>query len=217
MSVLKRYEDGENINSLILIEEVGRYDSGRRRGLFLCPHCTNLFETRISHVSSGWTASCGCIFKGNRKHGNTLRSGYRSSTYKSWYSMIRRCNDYDRYGKKGVVVCDRWKDFNNFLADMGERPSPKHTIDRFPDKKGNYEPGNCRWATPKQQARNLTTNLLVVYNGVEKTLVEWCEILNLDYNRMRTRIFLNGIPAEISFHEKKRSKLICDLIKMKKN
>lgn len=72
--------------------------------------------------------------------------------------MIARCfdrknNRFQRYGARGITVCERWRKFENFLADMGERPAGK-TLDRYPDNLGNYEPGNCRWATPKEQAAN---------------------------------------------------------------
>src|SRR5262245_33615736 len=81
-----------------------------------------------------------------------------------WRGMIRRCenpNDsrYEDYGARGISVCARWRDsFEAFAEDMGPRPSPDHSIDRYPNNNGNYEPGNCRWATQKQQARNMRTN-----------------------------------------------------------
>ena len=64
------------------------------------------------------------------------------------------CKDWHRYGGRGITVCERWRDYNNFLADMGRKPSPALSIDRYPDNNGNYEPGNCRWATAKQQSAN---------------------------------------------------------------
>lgn len=94
------------------------------------------------------------------KHGH-CRGPRRSRTYTSWYAMLSRCRNprhkhYRHYGGKGITACKRWQGengFANFLADMGERP-PRMTIDRYPNKDGNYEPNNCRWATATQQRRN---------------------------------------------------------------
>lgn len=93
-----------------------------------------------------------------RKHGHT-RGRLMSPTYQSWNCMIQRCTNprrqfWDRYGGRGIKVCDRWaSSFKNFLADMGERPAGM-TLDRFPNRDGDYGPGNCRWATPAEQQAN---------------------------------------------------------------
>jgi hypothetical protein len=111
-----------------------------------------------SSMTSGRSKSCGCLRsdfgKAKRTHG-----AKRTPEYYSWSHMIYRCenpkaNRYDRYGGRGITVCERWRhSFENFLADMGNRPSPQHTLDRI-NSDGNYEPANCRWATWKQQANN---------------------------------------------------------------
>lgn len=114
-----------------------------------------------SDLNYGSVKSCGCLLSGktsrNARHGHSPRSGRQSQTYNSWRGMLDRCEkpnhiSYPYYGGKGVTVCDRWKSFENFLSDMGNRPSGK-TIDRI-NSDGNYEPSNCRWATIAEQNRN---------------------------------------------------------------
>lgn len=104
---------------------------------------------------------------------------HESPTHKSWCSMRSRCLDtgntsYGRYGGRGITICERWSDYAAFLADMGPRPSMKHSIDRI-NTWGNYEPGNCRWATAREQQRNLSNNVYVTAFGERKLLVEWLE------------------------------------------
>lgn len=91
------------------------------------------------------------------RHGHA-RVGAKSPEYRTWAAMRARCNNpntdyYHCYGGLGIKVCERWNKFSNFMADMGPKPSPKHSIDRI-DSKGNYEPQNCRWATNDEQAAN---------------------------------------------------------------
>jgi hypothetical protein len=106
---------------------------------------------------------------------------YQSTEYTIWENMVSRCTNknnprYDRYGGRGIKVCDRWRAFENFLVDVGSRPSSEHTLDRYPDNDGHYEPGNVRWATRKQQQRNMSRNVFVELDGQHRTVSEWEEL-----------------------------------------
>ena len=104
--------------------------------------------------------------------------------YVCWKSMKARCvnsnrKDYSRYGGRGVKVCAQWMNsFENFLKDMGERPSKDHSLDRI-DPAGNYEPGQCKWSTSKQQSRNRRSNTLLTHKGKTQCIAAWAEELDL--------------------------------------
>jgi len=114
-------------------------------------------------------------------HGCSSLNGKKPPTYRSWSSMRSRCLDpkhkaYKNYGGRGILICARWESFENFLADMGERPQGT-TLDRFPNPNGNYEPVNCRWATKAQQCRNSRRNRNIIWRG-EELGIEPCALLH---------------------------------------
>ena len=160
--------------------------------------CGGIWVGPLVRLRRGNTLSCGCAQPEvaakagvyTRKHGDCA-----TPTYKAHRAMMRRCYDknnigYQAYGGAGVTVCDRWRgveNYPNFKADMGERPQGM-TLDRYPDQKGNYEPGNCRWATPQQQARNLSTNRWITARGETMILADWANRLGMAATSILDRI-----------------------------
>lgn len=154
--------------------------SKNKRSQWRCEcDCGNKLIVDGTSLNTGNTKSCGCwnrdsaaarAKKQSFKHGHSgdhRKSKPASGTYRSWTAMRSRCNNpktpqYEDYGGRGISVCSRWNKFENFLTDMGERPSGK-TLDRWPDKNGNYEPGNCRWSNPQEQVDNRR-----LYQSLEK-------------------------------------------------
>ena len=120
--------------------------------------------------------------------------------YMVWAQMKYRCLDpkaagYENYGGRGIKICERWMVFANFIADMGVPPQGM-TLDRHPDKNGNYEPGNCRWATDKEQARNKRNNLMLTAFGRTQCLAAWAEEFGIGKCTLGHRIHKQGMTLE---------------------
>lgn len=147
-------------------------------------------------LTAGRAISCGCaksekVSAARTIHGHKKRSN-ESHEYVCWYSMIQRCtykksNRYAKYGARGVQVHPTWRDFSTFLRDVGPSPSPNHSLDRFPNRNGNYEPGNVRWATRHEQANNKDNNVLLTARGETKTIAEWSAVSGIKYATIRAR------------------------------
>jgi hypothetical protein len=144
------------------------------------------------------TKSCGChrreeIGNRSRTHGDGSIPRGIAREYAAWQQMKNRClNPNDKrfadYGGRGITVCDRWVNtYENFLADMGRRPSSRHSLDRV-DVNGNYEPSNCRWATNREQSRNRRDNHRLTLNGKTQSLIEWQEETGIHWATIKARL-----------------------------
>lgn len=145
-----------------------------RGGLAKLQHVITMKESETEVAETKFKVKAGLTRKG--------RGQGRSSEFEIWLAMRNRCyrkthQNYHRYGGRGISVCERWRtSFANFLQDMGPRPTEKHSLDRFPNNDGNYEPGNCRWGTKTEQASNTSKTKLFEINGERNTVPEWSRI-----------------------------------------
>lgn len=120
--------------------------------------------------------------------------------YTIWSKMLRRCElptdaTYYKYGERGIQVCERWHDFQNFVADMGPRPSRDHSIERR-NNDGNYEPGNCHWGTYVEQANNRRSSIRITLNGQTKTVKQWADTLNIQAGHVYQRLKKGWSPED---------------------
>jgi hypothetical protein len=197
-----RIEQGTKFGNITYLREAP-LAGGARRAIFLC-ECGVQFESRVDQIKSGKTMSCGCRKRAaaaalSYSHGHAAR-GNASDMYNIYMCMLARCGNpsnpsYADYGGRGIAVCERWKEsFMHFLEDMGERPEGR-TLDRYPDTDGNYEPGNCRWATNQEQALNRRSNVWLEHEGMRLTISQWAEKLGLNRYTLYKR-HKKGWPPE---------------------
>jgi len=172
-------------DTVVSTGELNRKSDGRRSGVKSCG-CLQPDVAAVTHTRHGCT-----------------RNG-ASAEYQAWLDMKARCSnqnaqEWDRYGARGIKVCDQWRhSFEAFIADVGPRPSPDHSIDRI-DTNGNYEPGNCRWATRKEQQRNRRCTTFVVFDGERLPLAELAERVGISRHSLKGRMRKGiGIEAAVA-------------------
>jgi len=160
--------------------------------------CGSRSVVEAAKLLGGGSRSCGC--RPHSTHGAT-RGEQRAPEYEAWLHMRRRCNDpqdpgYQAYGGRGISVCERWLKFENFLTDMGPKPTAAHSIDRYPNNDGNYEPGNCRWATAPEQARNRRSNILITIGERTMCATDWASERGLNVGTVISRIRKGWEPVD---------------------
>src|SRR3990167_4646522 len=173
---------------------IARVENRGKNWYWLC-RCSCGNEKAISQTNlwSGDIQSCGCLRRELPKARCTTHGKTRTPEYRVWQMMLNRClnqdaTDFSRYGGRGITVCERWLKFANFFADMGERPSSKHSIDRFPDNNGQYAPENARWATGIQQRNNTRVNRRLEHDGLSLTIAEWSRRLGISQRTIWKRL-----------------------------
>ena len=152
---------------------------GRKTTAFKCRcQCGKIAVVCSQHLREGRSKSCGCQRPGGLKtHGRS-----KTAEHQIWSQMKARClnqrsANWPSYGGRGITICDEWRNsFEQFMSDMGPRPSKRHSVDRIDNGRG-YSPDNCRWATLTQQARNTRSNRMIEYGGCSRPLAEWAELL----------------------------------------
>ncbi len=193
-------------NRLLVIRTAGRTKNGQVKwecqcdcGRFTIVSSTNLGRT---------TNSCGCLARDILASRTRIHGMTHTPEYKAYHRMIKRCyNSKDPkfycYGARGITVCDRWRDsFVNFFADMGIKPSSKHSLGRI-NNDGNYEPTNCRWETSEQQANNKQKLRWITFDGKTQTLNQWARSVGLKRELLKYRLNI-GWPIERALNQKPR-------------
>ncbi len=186
---------GRRFGSLLVIGDAPRKD--RRRYWRVRCDCGTEMDKRWTSIRDG--SRCGRCTP--ITHGHSRR-GQITPEYGSWAAMIQRCKNtnnphYATYGAAGINVCERWENFENFLADMGQKPSPKYEIERVDNSQG-YNPNNCIWETRRRQNLNKKKTLKVIFRGKEMPLMDACEISGIPYNVAKQRLRKLGWSEELA-------------------
>lgn len=175
--------------------------------------CGKTSVVRGNSLKIGRTKSCGCLLLETSKMKATKHGLRSSAEYSAYQGMFQRCygkRDFEKYGSRGIVVCQSWhrdneNGFMNFISDMGMRPTKNHSIDRI-DNNGNYEPSNCRWALPIVQNTNQRSNIWVEYNGQRMVRKHFAAMLGVDQTTIRHHLKSGKTPNDIvAFYQTRRS------------
>lgn len=201
---------GKRCGILTVLCRDGRYP-GTKLAAWRCRCDCGVEKTMLgSTLRIGTAGSCGC----RKAMGPKPRHGMAGTAiYSTWNAMMERCRNpkskaYHRYGGRGIAVCERWERFENFIADMGPKPTPDHTIDRI-DNNGNYEPSNCRWATRKEQANNTRRNTYYETPHGRLSMAEIAKIAGVTYPAIQLRV-KNGLRgADLTAPNKRPRSTTC--------
>lgn len=195
--------DGRRFGSIVILrKEPGKY--------FWHYKCDCGALGRVYSGQIGKLRQCKQCYLKNIGNSRKTHGKHGTRIYRIWQNMKKRCltktdRSYPYYGGRGITICDKWMRFEGFYSDVGEPPSAKHQLDRI-DNNGNYTPENIRWVLSSENCRNRRSNRLIEWNGEVKTVVEWSEILGINWGVLRQRLY-RGWTVERAFTEKPTSQL----------
>lgn len=179
---------------------------------FICLcDCGKTKSIRCDHLRTGKIQSCGCFMSEcTSKRNSTHNESGKTAEYIAWRAMIQRLNSSsyhakNRYAEKGVTICERWRNsFECFLEDMGRKPTKNHSLDRFPNMNGDYEPANCRWATSEEQQNNRGNNVFYEYNGNRLTISQWAKKFGVNTSTLHEHLKSKSIKKVAEYYKLKR-------------
>jgi hypothetical protein len=201
--VKKQIKEGDKFNRLVVLK---KSETNKRYFLVKCV-CGTIKYVRGDHLCTGKIQSCGCLRKETISKMSTTHGRSKDSIYRSWSAMMYRCHNkkdkrfYD-YGGRGITVCLEWHSFPNFVKDMGEKPFNGAQIERINNNHG-YSKQNCKWASRKENQRNMRSSRFLKYKGETKLLIEWAEQYNINYSTLRKRIDRNQWSVERAIEKHK--------------
>jgi hypothetical protein len=194
---------GEKFGRLIVNSRAENSPQGQARWNCVC-ECSGTKVVKGHELRSGKVSSCGCLhIESITRHGKS-----RTPEYKAWIHMRERCTKpsckhFHHYGGRGISVCEEWSSFDNFISDMGSRPSNKHSLDRIDNNKG-YSKENCRWALSIDQMNNTRRNKKVFFEGSEYSINQLSAKTGIHRNTLDNRIFAQGLSVESAVYGAQR-------------
>jgi hypothetical protein len=203
----RKVEDyiGKKIHHLTILKDLGTRGPRFSRWVLVQCDCEDrtIKEIRLDCLldKNRPTTSCGCYQRTVWKSDGVTHGMTKTREFRIWHGMKQRCHNpkhpnYSYYGGRGITVCDEWREsFIKFFEHVGAAPSKDHTIDRINNNEGYY-PGNCRWATMKQQSNNLNKNRILAYNGESLTVAEWADKMGCDRSVIAKRLDRAGWSVE---------------------
>lgn len=202
---------GEKFGKLTILDKIKKYD----KSYFICKcDCGNIKEVRIDHLKNNKITSCGCYLiicaKNRKTHGHTIDCN-KSPEYNTWRAMKQRCNSLSYHARDRYLnrqICDRWlHSFDNFYADMGDKPTRYHTLERIDNNLG-YDMNNCKWVVQKVQNKNKSNNRWYEYNGKNMILSDWAAYFKVSISTISEHLFKKSFEEVVLFYKNKKGILV---------